>query len=61
MARARRGQAVQVADGGQTPRVRTAPEVCPVCGASYSVEMLTHLPSHAPTELCTRCTETEKG
>jgi hypothetical protein len=35
--------------------------VCPLCGMSFPREMLTHLESHAPVELCQRCDGKEKG
>jgi hypothetical protein len=43
------------------PQQRTLPAVCPLCGGSCPQEMLTHLQSHAPVEICQRCDGKEKG
>jgi hypothetical protein len=61
MARARRKVNVQGAEGEAKPRVKTMPSVCPLCGVSSPDEMTTHLQSHAPAEICSRCDQKEKG
>jgi hypothetical protein len=43
MARARRKQAVSVANGEQAPMVRRMPAVGPLCEVSHGTEMQTHL------------------
>jgi hypothetical protein len=42
------------------PKQRTLPAVCPLCEMSVPREMLTHLESHAPVEVCTRCDGKER-
>ncbi len=37
------------------------PAMCPLCGDPFGTEMLTHLRSHAPAEVCQRCEVKEKG
>ena len=61
MARARRKQASQFVDDGPSPMARGLPAVCPLCQVSYGAEMLTHLHSHAPGEMCQRCDEKDKS
>ena len=60
MARARRKQG-QVDEGESKPIVKSMPTVCPLCGVEAADEMLTHLQSHAPGEICQRCDGKEKG
>jgi len=43
------------------PKQRALPEVCPVCRVSYGSDMLAHLQSHAPAEICQRCDVAQKG
>jgi hypothetical protein len=43
------------------PKQRTLPDVCPLCRMPFAQEMLTHLQSHAPVEVCQRCDGKEKG
>jgi hypothetical protein len=43
------------------PKQHALPAVCPLCGMSFAHEMLTHLQSHAPGELCQCCDGKEKG
>lgn len=59
MARVRRKQG-HVDEGEQQPIVTRMPDVCPLCAVS-SDEMVTHLQSHAPIEVCQRCEANEKG
>jgi transcription elongation factor Elf1 len=59
MARARRSKQGEV-KGDWTPIKPTLPDECPLCGVS-SDEMLPHLQSHAPVEICQRCEAKEKG
>jgi hypothetical protein len=62
MARARRRKPeVQVDAREGKPIVKSLPAMCPLCGVSVPREMLTHLLSHAPGELCQRCDGKEKG
>jgi hypothetical protein len=61
MARARRKQPSQFVDHEAPPRARTSPRVCPRCDLEVPGEMITHLQSHSPIELCQRCDATEKG
>jgi hypothetical protein len=60
MARARRQQGRQVAEGVHTPPPKPTLEVCPVCGVSRSdalPDLGWHLQSHRPAEPCRKCTE----
>jgi hypothetical protein len=64
MARARRRHPSQFVDDVAPPRVRTTPEVCPVCQVSLPdvlLDVTTHLQSHAPVELCQHCDSKDKG
>jgi hypothetical protein len=42
------------------PPARKTPEVCPLCGVS-PLNIMDHLTSHAPKELCQRCDGKEKS
>lgn len=62
MARSRRKKGAEPADGDGEPTIsRTMPAVCPLCGNHSDAEMLAHLQSHAPAEVCQCCDVKEKG
>jgi hypothetical protein len=62
MARSRRKKDAEPAEGDGAPIAkRIMPDVCLLCGNRSGAEMLTHLYSHAPAELCQRCEVKDKG
>jgi hypothetical protein len=66
MAKARRKKGREPVEGEDTPRARTTPEVCPICGTireaiTFPDDMSAHLQSHAPGAVCQYCDGKEKG
>jgi hypothetical protein len=62
MARARRKPNSASTEGDGAPIAkRIMPNVCPLCGNRSGAEMLAHLRSYAPAEVCQPCDVKEKG